>query len=99
MNESAFDHYFKHIDDVEGWLSKTTAILSNRLMRHQSTGGLVGPICEIGIHHGKYLSRLPPNCAGMNKPSRSIFLRIRKRTSTIRAWATGTCSREMSRNS
>ena len=58
MNESAFDQYFKHIDDVEGWLSKATAILSNRLMRHQSTAGLAGPICEIGIHHGKYFIAL-----------------------------------------
>lgn len=58
MITSTFNSYFSHIDDVDGWLDKTTAIISNGLMRHQSAVGLTGPVCEIGVHHGKYFIAL-----------------------------------------
>jgi len=58
MITSTFNSYFSHIDNVDGWLEKTTAIISNGLMRHQSAVGLTGPVCEIGVHHGKYFIAL-----------------------------------------
>jgi len=58
MITSTFNSYFSHIDNVDGWLDKTTAIISNGLMRHQSAIGLTGPVCEIGVHHGKYFIAL-----------------------------------------
>jgi hypothetical protein len=58
MITSTFNSYFSHIDEVDGWLDKTTAIISNGLMRHQSATGLTGPVCEIGVHHGKYFIAL-----------------------------------------
>lgn len=58
MITSTFSYYFSHIDNVDGWLDKTTAIISNRLMRHQSAVGLTGPVCGIGVHHGKYFVAL-----------------------------------------
>ena len=58
MITSTFNSYFSHIDIVDGWLDKTTAIISNGLMRHQSAVGLTGPVCEIGVHHGKYFIAL-----------------------------------------
>lgn len=58
MITSTFSYYFSHIDDVDGWLDKTTAIISNRLMQHQSAVGLTGPVCGIGVHHGKYFVAL-----------------------------------------
>ncbi|WEF50606.1 class I SAM-dependent methyltransferase [[Pseudomonas] carboxydohydrogena] len=58
MITSTFNYYFSHIDDVDGWLDKTTAIISNRLMQHQSAVGLTGPVCGIGVHHGKYFVAL-----------------------------------------
>jgi hypothetical protein len=58
MITSTFNYYFSHIDDVDGWLDKTSAIISHGLMRHQSAIGLTGPVCEIGVHHGKYFIAL-----------------------------------------
>lgn len=58
MITSTFNYYFSHIDDVDGWLDKTTAIISNGLMQHQSAVGLTGPVCGIGVHHGKYFVAL-----------------------------------------
>lgn len=58
MITSTFNYYVSHIDDIDGWLDKTTAIISNALMQHQSAVGLSGPICEIGVHHGKYFIAL-----------------------------------------
>lgn len=53
-----FERYFADIDAVDGWLSKTTAYLSHHLMVHQSANGMVGNVCEIGVHHGKYFYAL-----------------------------------------
>jgi hypothetical protein len=58
MITSTFNSYFSYIDNVDGWLDKTTAIISNGLMRYQSAIGLTGPACEIGVHHGKYFIAL-----------------------------------------
>ncbi len=58
MITSTFNYYVSHIDDIDGWLDKTTAIISNALMQHQSAVGLSGPICEIGVHRGKYFIAL-----------------------------------------
>jgi hypothetical protein len=54
----SFDKYFADIDSVEGWLSKTTAYLSHHLMVYQTSIGMRGNVCEIGVHHGKYFYAL-----------------------------------------
>lgn len=53
-----FEVYFRNIDTVEGWLTPTTAFISHFLMNHQAEIGVRGNICEIGVHHGKYLIAL-----------------------------------------
>src|SRR3569623_292916 len=58
MITSTFNSYFSRIDTIDGWLDKTTAIISNGLMRHQRAVGDTGPVCEIGVHHGKYFIAL-----------------------------------------
>jgi hypothetical protein len=62
-----YERYFADIDGVDGWLSKTTAYLSHHLMVHQSASGMVGNVCEIGVHHGKYFYALATGLASGEK--------------------------------
>lgn len=41
------------IDQVDGWLSPTTASIVAHLLVQQVSDGLRGDVCEIGIHHGR----------------------------------------------
>jgi hypothetical protein len=40
---------------VEGWLSETAIALLLDLARIQDAHGIRGPVCEIGVHHGRSL--------------------------------------------
>jgi len=41
------------IGRVEGWLLPTAASIVGHLLVHQTSAGLRGDVCEIGVHHGK----------------------------------------------
>ena len=50
----SLDRYLKRgINDVVGWLSFTSADFIAHLARFQTSNGITGDTCEIGIHHGK----------------------------------------------
>jgi Methyltransferase domain len=49
---------YQAIRDVEGWLSEPASDFTERLITHQPALGVRGPIAEIGVHKGKYLSLL-----------------------------------------
>lgn len=38
---------------VQGWLSETAVALVLALGRLQTLNGVTGPVCEIGVHHGR----------------------------------------------
>lgn len=54
----SFDQYLDEMDSIEGWLDRPTALISRCIMEHQTTYGVRGNICEIGVHHGRYFIAL-----------------------------------------
>lgn len=50
----SFQSYFSQMERVEGWVQPTTAVMCHALSEHQVSRGIVGNVCEIGVHHGKY---------------------------------------------
>lgn len=52
--QNSLDHYLGGgIKEVVGWLSLTSAEFIAHLARFQTSIGITGDTCEIGIHHGK----------------------------------------------
>lgn len=52
--QNSLDHYLGGgIKEVDGWLSLTSAEFIAHLARFQTSIGIIGDTCEIGIHHGK----------------------------------------------
>jgi len=49
------ENYLDRIDEVEGWLSFNTLLISLDILDAQTEKG---NICEIGVHHGRYLIAL-----------------------------------------
>lgn len=45
--------YFASFNEVEGWLSPTTALMMAETVIFQGQEGISGQIIELGIHHGK----------------------------------------------
>ncbi|MEO7221343.1 MAG: class I SAM-dependent methyltransferase [Devosia sp.] len=64
MPAVAFDEYLASVHTVKGWLSDSTAILSHALMEHQTSLGITGNACEIGVHHGRYFIALALGLSG-----------------------------------
>lgn len=62
-----FDRYLDEMDSIEGWLDRPTALISRRIMEYQTTHGIVGNICEIGVHHGRYFIPLGLSLAQAEK--------------------------------
>jgi Methyltransferase domain len=53
-NQLSIDDYVaKSINTVEGYLTGLDARLIATLLQHQSKTGVLGSLCEIGVHHGK----------------------------------------------
>ncbi|MCZ0736175.1 class I SAM-dependent methyltransferase [Phreatobacter sp. AB_2022a] len=59
------------IDDVEGWLSNSTALYSHALMKYQTEQSIIGNICEIGVHHGRYFLAL---ALGLRDDERAVAI-------------------------
>ena len=45
--------YLESLDQVDGWLEKTTASIISRLLRYQTEIGMRGDVLEVGVHHGR----------------------------------------------
>lgn len=46
-------HYLMRMEDIEGWLSATTAMAMMEVILWQEANDVRGDLAEIGIHHGK----------------------------------------------
>ena len=66
---TSFMRYLINIDTVEGWFSRTSALVMAQCLSIQQSEGITGSIAEIGIHHGK--SFLALACAA--RPGERLF--------------------------
>jgi hypothetical protein len=63
----SFDHYLDEMETIEGWLDRPTALISRCIMEYQTTNGIAGNVCEIGVHHGRYFISLGLSLAQAEK--------------------------------
>jgi hypothetical protein len=61
--------YILKMDEVEGWLSVTTALAILEITLCQEANGVAGNLVEIGIHHGKSLMVL----AAAARPDETVY--------------------------
>ncbi len=63
----SFDAYLEQMETIDGWLDRPTALISYRIMQYQSAHGVSGNVCEIGVHHGRYLIALAQGLTATEK--------------------------------
>lgn len=52
------DFHEKCVGKIEGWLQRATSLRTMDILAYQEASEIEGPILEIGVYHGKYLSVL-----------------------------------------
>ena len=53
MNKYLFEYIYQGSRNVYGWLYKPAIDIITSIANTQEALGINGPVCEIGIHHGK----------------------------------------------